>query len=131
MTSRYIADYLRELRNGGKTVILSAHNLFQVEAICDRILILRRGQVVADGTMPELRDRFGSIRYRIFFTLSDTGLPESLESAIVEGGFFRIDAPDIAEMNQITRKIVDNNGVVERIESHYPSLEEMLVRIGT
>ncbi len=46
MTSRYIIDYLRELRDGGKIIVLSAHNLYQVEAICDLVMILRRGKVM-------------------------------------------------------------------------------------
>ena len=51
MTSRFIADYLRTLKKEGKTIVLSAHNLYQVEAICDKVMILRRGQMVAFGTM--------------------------------------------------------------------------------
>jgi len=51
MTSRFIAGYLKDLKNSGKTIVLSAHNLYQVEAICDRVMILRRGKIVADGTM--------------------------------------------------------------------------------
>src|SRR5690606_27812652 len=59
MTSRSVLDYIKGLREGGKTVIFSAHNLFQVEEACDLVLILRRGRVVAKGTMPELREAFG------------------------------------------------------------------------
>jgi len=44
MTSRFIADYLRRLRADGKTIVLSAHNLYQVEAICDKVMILKRGK---------------------------------------------------------------------------------------
>ncbi len=61
MTSRFIVDYIRDLRNGGKTVILSAHNLSQVEAICDRIMILRRGHITAMGNLGELRSLFGTV----------------------------------------------------------------------
>lgn len=40
-----------------KTVILSSHILAEVEATCDRILIINRGKIVADGTADELRNR--------------------------------------------------------------------------
>ena len=73
MTSRFIADYLRRLKVDGKTIVLSAHNLFQVEAICDKVMILRRGKMVAFGTMHELRDQFGTLTYTIFFTIDDPG----------------------------------------------------------
>lgn len=129
MTSRYIIDYLRELRDGGKIIVLSAHNLYQVEAICDLVMILRRGKVIAMGTMPELREMFGSISYSIYFTtfnIAGLGIPDYT----LEGGFYHVRAGSIEEMNRLTLAITASGGTVERIESHYPSLEEMLVRIG-
>jgi len=42
----------------------------------------------------------------------------------------RVCAPSVGEMNRITQEIVAAGGTVERVESHYPSLEEMLVKIG-
>jgi ABC-2 type transport system ATP-binding protein len=130
MTSRFIVDYLRELRSGGKTIILSAHNLYQVEAICDRVMILRRGKTVADGTMPELREMFGSITYHIYFTAPRIEEVPLVHNPVVEGGFFRADALSIEEMNSITSAISRAGGAVDRIESRYPSLEEMMIKIG-
>lgn len=130
MTSRHIVDFLRELRDRGKTIVLSAHNLYQVEAICDRILILRRGERVALGSMQDLREMFGSIYYYIFFTVGDIGKVEGLTSYVRDGGYYRAKALSIDAMGKISNAIVSAGGAVERIESHYPSLEEMLVKIG-
>lgn len=130
MTSRHIVDFLRELRDQGKTIVLSAHNLYQVEAICDKILILRRGQRVAFGSMQELREMFGSIFYYVFFTVSDIGKVEGLTSYVMDGGYYRAKATSVDEMGRVSNAIVAAGGAVERIESHYPSLEEMLVKIG-
>jgi hypothetical protein len=41
-----------------------------------------------------------------------------------------VQALGIEEMNRISRQIVEVGGVVERIESHHPSLEDILVKIG-
>lgn len=131
MTSRFIADYLKDLRKDGKTIVLSAHNLFQIEAICDRVMILRRGRVVAFGTMKELRDQFGSITYTVWFTLHDTSRIDRQEVPYrQEDGGFVCDAPDIAGVNAISVAVTAAGGRVDRIESRYPSLEEMLVAIG-
>ncbi len=131
MTSRFIADYLRRLRSEGKTIVLSAHNLYQVEAICDKVMILKRGQMVAFGTMKELRDRFGSLTYTIFFTIPD---PEMLlghsRTYRQEEGLYICDAADMKELNECTDTITASGGRVEKIESRYPSLEEMLLKIG-
>jgi len=130
MTSRYIIDYLRDLKTREKTVVLSAHNLYQVEAICDQVMILRRGRVVAIGSMQELREMFGSVSYSVYFTIKDISLMEGVRDYTLEGGFYHISCGTIEEMNEATRAITTSGGAVERIESHYPSLEEMLVKIG-
>jgi ABC-2 type transport system ATP-binding protein len=131
MTSRFIADYLRRLKNDGKTIVLSAHNLYQVEAICDKVMILRRGKMVAFGTMAELRDQFGSLTYTIFFSIDDPGkLVGHSKPYRLEEGFYICEAEDMKELNECTATITGAGGRVEKIESRYPSLEEMLLKIG-
>jgi ABC-2 type transport system ATP-binding protein len=131
MTSRFIADYMRRLKSDGKTIVLSAHNLYQVEAICDKVMILRRGKVVAFGNMHELREQFGSITYTIFFSIADPGkLIGHSKTYRQEEGFYVCSAENMAELNECTVLITEAGGRVEKIESRYPSLEEMLVKIG-
>ena len=131
MTSRFIADYLRTLKKEGRTIVLSAHNLYQVEAICDKVMILRRGQVVAFGSMKELREQFGSLTYTIFFSIEDPGkLLGHSRTYRQEDGLFVCDAESMDELNECTGLITEACGKVEKIESRYPSLEEMLLRIG-
>jgi ABC-2 type transport system ATP-binding protein len=131
MTSRFIADYLRTLKREKKTVILSAHNLYQVEAICDKVMILRRGQMVAFGSMSQLRERFGSLTYTIFFSIADPGrLLGHSKTYAQEGGSFVCSADSMKDLNETTALITEAGGTVEKIESRYPSLEEMLVKIG-
>jgi ABC-2 type transport system ATP-binding protein len=131
MTSRFIADYLRRLKTEKKTIVLSAHNLFQVEAICDKVMILRRGQVVAFGNMHQLREQFGSVTYTIFFSITDPGkLLGHSKTYRQEEGLYVTDADDMKELNECTGLISEAGGKVEKIESRYPSLEEMLLKIG-
>jgi len=131
MTSRFIADYLRTLKREKKTVILSAHNLYQVEAICDKVMILRRGKMVAFGSMSQLRERFGSLTYTIFFSIADPGrLLGHSKTYAQEGGSFVCSAESMKDLNETTALITEAGGTVEKIESRYPSLEEMLVKIG-
>jgi ABC-2 type transport system ATP-binding protein len=128
MTTRFIIEYLKQLRSQGKTIILSAHNLAQVEEICDHVLILKRGTVIVLGTMPELRDQFGSIRYEIWYIFPESNIPEI--PAEQNGNLWISVAHSIDELNKTTGIITRSGGTVERIESKYPSLEEILVKIG-
>jgi sodium transport system ATP-binding protein len=59
MTARSIVKFVRDCRNRGKTVIYSTHVMSEVERICDIIGIIHDGRLVAEGTLAELRQRFG------------------------------------------------------------------------
>ncbi|MDG4829761.1 ABC transporter ATP-binding protein [Solwaraspora sp. WMMD1047] len=48
-------DYVRRLRDQGRTVLLSSHVLAEVEALCDRVTIIRAGRTVETGTLAQLR----------------------------------------------------------------------------
>ena len=54
---RAIRDLLRELCDEGRSLLLNSHLLAEVEACCDRIVILKAGQVVAQGSTAELLAR--------------------------------------------------------------------------
>ena len=58
------ADWIRtELetfrRSTGGTILLASHNMAEVERLCDRVIIMRKGTIVADDTVPELLRGFG------------------------------------------------------------------------
>ena len=54
MTTRSLRDAIRRLREAGKCVLFSSHVMQEVSALCDNIVIVARGEVVASGTAPEL-----------------------------------------------------------------------------
>ncbi len=59
MSTRALRDYVRGLRADGHSVVLSTHIMQEVAALCDRIVIIARGEVAADGTPDELLQRAG------------------------------------------------------------------------
>jgi sodium transport system ATP-binding protein len=59
MAARTIAGFIRECRDNGKTVVFSTHVMSEVEKLCDHIGIIHDGKLLTEGTLPELRARFG------------------------------------------------------------------------
>ena len=55
MTTRAMRTFLRQLRDEGRCVIFSSHIMQEVAALCDRIVVIAQGKVVAQGTADELR----------------------------------------------------------------------------
>ncbi|MEO8160441.1 MAG: ATP-binding cassette domain-containing protein [Arenimonas sp.] len=59
MTTRGLRDFLRQLRAEGRCVIFSSHIMQEVAALCDRIVVIAQGKVMAAGTPDELRAHTG------------------------------------------------------------------------
>jgi ABC-2 type transport system ATP-binding protein len=55
LAQRQVKLLFRRLANEGKTVLLTTHTLSVAEAVCDRIAIINRGRIVAEGTTAELK----------------------------------------------------------------------------
>jgi len=77
MTTRALRVFLRGLRAEGRCVLLSSHVMQEVAALCDRIVVIASGHVVAQGTPEELRERTGAANLEDAFVRaigSDEGL---------------------------------------------------------
>ena len=57
-----MAEMIRRLRDGGKTVLLCSHQMNEVEKLCSRVAILLRGRVAAEGSLGELLNESGKVR---------------------------------------------------------------------
>jgi sodium transport system ATP-binding protein len=59
MSTRAMREVIRGLRRDGRCVLFSSHIMQEVSALCDRIVVIAQGRVVADGTPDELRSLTG------------------------------------------------------------------------
>ncbi len=59
MSTRAVRELIRGLRHDGCCVVFSSHIMQEVSALCDRIVVIAQGKVVADGTSAELRRQTG------------------------------------------------------------------------
>ena len=76
MTTRKLREVIRRLRDAGKCVLFSSHVMQEVSALCDEIVIVARGSVVAQGTADELRAASGCATLEdAFVHLTGEGLP--------------------------------------------------------
>ena len=77
MSTRGVRTLIRRLREQGRCVVFSSHVMQEVGALCDRIIVVAKGKVVADGTADELRARTGKDNLEEAFVQvigSDAGL---------------------------------------------------------
>jgi ABC-2 type transport system ATP-binding protein len=60
-----VKTMIRELRSEGKTIILSAHQMNLVEALCDRIILINKGRAVLYGVLEEIKERYAARTIRL------------------------------------------------------------------
>lgn len=87
-------DYLKQIGQE-RTVMLSTHNLAEVEASCARAIIISRGRIVADGPLDEIRAKSGRVRYVV-------AVQESIAGASYRG---KGSPPKKAEVEEALGKI--------------------------
>ncbi len=59
MSTRALRHYIRSLKEAGRSVVLSTHIMQEVAALCDRIVIIAKGRVAADGSADQLLEKSG------------------------------------------------------------------------
>jgi sodium transport system ATP-binding protein len=78
MSTRAMRSFIRGLRDEGKCVLLSSHIMQEISALCDNIVILNRGEVVASGTAEEILAKTGKTNLEDAFVAA-MGSEEGLE----------------------------------------------------
>lgn len=123
LTSFFIIDYLKTLNRQGKTILLSAHNLFHVEYICDRVAILKNGELVMCDTVESMRKSVGKREYEITF-----GANDNLDYERRDGNYiFR--ASDVKQIASVLQKISENNWALVDLSVRQSALEDIYVSL--
>ncbi|MBN1689491.1 MAG: ABC transporter ATP-binding protein [Dehalococcoidia bacterium] len=123
LTSFFIIDYCKKLREEGKTILLSAHNLFHVEYICDSVAIIKNGKLMVYDTMDNIRRSMGKREFQIVFKAD-----EKLDYGQKEGNY-SVTTPNIEEMADLLRRISDNNWALVDLAIRQSALEDIYLDI--
>lgn len=106
-TSLSIAELMRELARRGKIIVFSAHNMFYVERIADKVVVMKGGRALYSGSLESLIGQ--NISYRVDFSIN--GKRESVRLSKIE------------EFIDFVEKIREAGGKVLEVEREVPRLE--------
>lgn len=126
-----VRDLIVEEQKGGRTVIFSSHILSDVEMLCDRVTILKKGEVVVSGTMRELVGKGGHVSE---ITLGDVG--DALKDTLAAKGHtlrelgksWILDASGDAAVREVLEAALAENARVESVVPKRETLEDIFVR---
>jgi ABC-2 type transport system ATP-binding protein len=116
----------------GKTIILSSHLLYEVEQICDRVLIMRRGEAIANGRVSELLAHGGHIEVKIAQPEAAIKVLQTLDWVngvqLQEDGLILVDAPG-ERAAEITAVLAHNQLYLHGLKVTERSLESYFLDV--
>jgi ABC-2 type transport system ATP-binding protein len=129
VNTRLVKDIIDELREEGKTIIMSTHQMHQVEALCNRILLINKGRDVLNGRVEEIKRQFAGNAIEIEGEGDFTGLPGVLETRR-HNGTWNLTLESGADPQKILSALINRKGTkLERFELAEPSLEDIFVTV--
>ncbi|MDI6831244.1 MAG: ABC transporter ATP-binding protein [Actinomycetota bacterium] len=123
-----VRDMLKSLSAGGTTILLSSHQLSEIEEICDRVIVIHRGREVASGELAELLEEEEECEVTLAQPLrgAPAGLPPSASWA-EDGGYGRLTVSR-EELNAALAALLAEGAAIAEVRSRRLSLEEFFVR---
>ncbi|HEX6340328.1 ABC transporter ATP-binding protein [Umezawaea sp.] len=119
-------ECVQEERSRGRTVLLSSHILAEVEALCDRVSIIRGGRTVESGTLTELRHLTRtSISAELATEPHGLAALPGVHDLRVEGNRVHLDV-DTEQLDAVLRRLTQAG--VRGLASHPPTLEQLFLR---
>jgi ABC-2 type transport system ATP-binding protein len=129
VNAQLLKDMMLELRNQGKTVIMSTHRMNEIEEMCDRILMINHGRMVLYGGIKDIKERY---RGNSVFVETDGKLGN------IEGVVERREHRNVTELvldgkitpQQLLERLVAMGITVNRFEIATPSLNEIFIKVA-
>jgi ABC-2 type transport system ATP-binding protein len=119
-------ECIREIKAEGRTVLLSSHILAEVEALCDRVTIIRAGRTQQSGSLQELRGMTRtSITAEVAHSVDGLSALPGIHGLHVDGARVQFDV-DTVHLDAAVRKLGELG--VRTLVSHPPTLEELFLR---
>jgi ABC-2 type transport system ATP-binding protein len=129
VNTELIRDILLQMRDEGKTIIMSTHQMHQVEAMCDRIALINKGQVVLEGQVNEVRRRFGGNTVEVSGTGPIDSLP-GISHAEPNSDGFHLSLDEGLSPQQFLRTLArDETVTVDHFSIALPSLHDIFIQI--
>jgi len=123
LTTNYIIEFTERLASEGKTIIFSAHNLFHVESICDRVAIMNDGEIVARGDLAQLRAEHGETTYHVYTTVE-------VADSVRENGRHRRVVESMDAVEETRTAAEEAGGEIIDIRTEESSLEEVFLNVA-
>jgi ABC-2 type transport system ATP-binding protein len=124
-----IRDLISELRESGRTAILSTHQMSMVETLCDRVGLLSQGQLVVYGNTDQVRREHSAPEVRVSLGGPLPELPGVLRVVEERDRTWRLLLEDDMDPGRVLEALVSSGSRVDRFERVLASMEDIFIRV--
>jgi len=129
VSTRLIKQIFEEQRQAGKSILMSTHQMYQVEALCDRIVLIDEGRTVLYGSVHEVKRNFAGNAVAIEGQGDFDQIPGVLETRR-ENGTWHLALEVGTDPQAVFRALATRGNVrIERFELAEPSLDDIFVQV--
>ncbi len=129
VNTRLIEEIMQEQRRAGRTILMSTHQMHQVEALCNRIVLIDQGTSVLYGEVDEIRRNFAGHAVVVEGEGDFSGVPDVLEARQENGAWHLALAPGVDPHDILRTLVVRQDLRVERFEIAEASLDDIFVAV--
>jgi ABC-2 type transport system ATP-binding protein len=129
VNTELLKSIVLDLRNEGKAIILSTHQMNQVEELCDRILMIDNGRAVLYGNLREIKARYRSHSVIVDFE-GELGQVPGVSERHVHKGCVELVLDGNTTPKQVLERLVGAGVTINRFEVATPSLNEIFLEVA-
>jgi len=128
VNTELLKGMLLDLKNQGKALVLSTHQMNEIEELCDRILMINHGRSVLYGNLAEIKSKYRSNSVLLDFERELGEVPGVTEQR-TRKGYVELVLDGNTTPQQVLERLVSRGIVINRFEVATPPLNEIFLRV--
>jgi len=128
INAQLVKDLMRELREQGTTILMSTHQMHQVEELCDRILLIDDGKDVLYGDLDDIRRRFSGHAVLVR-AAGELPAVAGVEHAAPHNDAVKLTLATDTTPQDVLHALMAQNVILEKFEIATPTLDEIFIRV--
>jgi ABC-2 type transport system ATP-binding protein len=129
INTQMVKELLREQRDKGVTILMSTHQMHQVEELCDRIVLIDHGRTVLYGHLGDIRKQFSGHAIIVGTPEPLPALPGVLQVEHHNSSAYRLNLAPATRAQDVLRSLVEKGVQVDQFEIAAPTLDEIFIRV--
>jgi ABC-2 type transport system ATP-binding protein len=128
VNTQLVKDVIRELSIGGTSILMSTHQMHQVEELCDRIVLIDEGQNVLYGDLDDIRRQYSGHAIMVR-SVGELPTLDVFEEVLQHNNAQRVILSDQTTPNKVLKELIARDVILEKFEIAVPTLDEIFIKV--